>query len=88
MEFRDEFFGFFEKQIEQHKNEVKSLIVKTPKFEFDYDVEESTDYVEAYLKEKRRRETVGDFESFWWVQMVRVSWYNLVDLLSDSYIIV
>ena len=35
----------------------------------DYDSVDSTDYVEAYLKEQRNREALGDFDSFSNIQL-------------------
>uniref|UniRef100_A0A158P6Z6 Unspecific monooxygenase n=1 Tax=Angiostrongylus cantonensis TaxID=6313 RepID=A0A158P6Z6_ANGCA len=54
---RDAVFSFFDRQIDAHQKHI------------DYDAEESNDYVEAFLKEKRRRETNGDTESFSNVQL-------------------
>ncbi|KIH52744.1 unspecific monooxygenase [Ancylostoma duodenale] len=48
LSYRDAFYSFFDKQIEAHGNHV------------NYDSDESNDYVEAYLKEKKRREADGD----------------------------
>ncbi|VDL78155.1 unnamed protein product [Nippostrongylus brasiliensis] len=52
LENRDAFYGFFDRQIDAHKKDL------------DYDSEEATDYVEAFLKEQKRREANGDHESF------------------------
>uniref|UniRef100_A0A1I7V2B6 DUF19 domain-containing protein n=1 Tax=Caenorhabditis tropicalis TaxID=1561998 RepID=A0A1I7V2B6_9PELO len=49
---RDGIFQFFHREIEQHRKEI------------DYEVEESKDYVETYMKEQKKREAEGDFESF------------------------
>lgn len=46
------FTEFFGTQIENHKKEI------------DFELEENSDYVEAFLKEQRKREASGDFESF------------------------
>ncbi|VDM57105.1 unnamed protein product [Angiostrongylus costaricensis] len=54
---RDAVFSFFDRQIDVHRKHI------------DYDAEESNDYVEAFLKEKRRRETNGYTESFSNVQL-------------------
>uniref|UniRef100_A0A0K0DIR2 Unspecific monooxygenase n=1 Tax=Angiostrongylus cantonensis TaxID=6313 RepID=A0A0K0DIR2_ANGCA len=50
--YRDAFYSFFDRQIEAHQKDV------------DYDTTDSKDYVEAFLKEKKRREGNGDNESF------------------------
>ncbi|CAB3398648.1 unnamed protein product [Caenorhabditis bovis] len=50
--YRVGFSEFFGRQIEQHKNEI------------DFELDETTDYVEAYLKEQRKREKDGDFETY------------------------
>ncbi|KAK6754913.1 hypothetical protein RB195_013721 [Necator americanus] len=60
IDHRDAFYSFFDKQIEAHSKHV------------DYDSEGAKDYVEAYLKEKRRREEAGDKESFSHVQLQNV----------------
>lgn len=44
------FMDFFDKQIAAHK--------------VNYEEEESRDYVEAYLKEKKKCEDQGDFKSY------------------------
>ncbi|VDM55618.1 unnamed protein product [Angiostrongylus costaricensis] len=49
---REAFFSFFDRQIEAHQKDI------------DFETEESNDYVEAFLKEKRRREENDDSESF------------------------
>ncbi|CAI2352587.1 unnamed protein product [Caenorhabditis sp. 36 PRJEB53466] len=46
------FTEFFGTQIENHKREI------------DFEKEENEDYVEAFLKEQRKREAQGDYESF------------------------
>uniref|UniRef100_A0A1I7T635 Unspecific monooxygenase n=1 Tax=Caenorhabditis tropicalis TaxID=1561998 RepID=A0A1I7T635_9PELO len=46
------FSEFFQKQIDEHKKEI------------DFDLEENSDYVEAFLKEQRKREAQGDFDTF------------------------
>uniref|UniRef100_A0A8R1DLJ1 CYtochrome P450 family n=1 Tax=Caenorhabditis japonica TaxID=281687 RepID=A0A8R1DLJ1_CAEJA len=51
-EVRDGLFQFFQKQIDEHREET------------DFDEVENKDYVETYLKEQRRRENIGDHESF------------------------
>ncbi|KJH40171.1 hypothetical protein DICVIV_13899, partial [Dictyocaulus viviparus] len=50
--YRDSLFAFFDRQIEAHEKDI------------DYSVEDSNDYVEAFLKEKKRRELLGDTQSF------------------------
>ncbi|VDL83882.1 unnamed protein product [Nippostrongylus brasiliensis] len=52
LENRDAFYGFFDRQIDAHRKDL------------DFDSEEATDYVEAFLKEQKRREANGDHESF------------------------
>uniref|UniRef100_A0A0K0D0S0 Unspecific monooxygenase n=1 Tax=Angiostrongylus cantonensis TaxID=6313 RepID=A0A0K0D0S0_ANGCA len=54
---REAFFSFFDRQIEAHQKDI------------DFETEESNDYVEAFLKEKRRREANGDSESFSYLQL-------------------
>ena len=51
-QYKLKFFAFFEKQIQAHN------------MNFDED-SESRDYVEAYLKEKKKHEDAGDYESYW-----------------------
>ncbi|CAI2352590.1 unnamed protein product [Caenorhabditis sp. 36 PRJEB53466] len=51
-DFKIAFYSFFERQIEEHRQKI------------DFDSEENLDYAEAYLKEQRKREAEGDFESF------------------------
>ncbi|KJH39929.1 hypothetical protein DICVIV_14164 [Dictyocaulus viviparus] len=50
--YRDSLFAFFDRQIEAHEKDI------------DYSVEDSNDYVEAFLKEKKRRKLLGDTQSF------------------------
>ncbi|CAI5450784.1 unnamed protein product [Caenorhabditis angaria] len=50
--FKTDFYQFFNEQIEKHRKTI------------DFDSEENGDYCEAYLKEQRKREAEGDFESF------------------------
>ncbi|CAI5450781.1 unnamed protein product [Caenorhabditis angaria] len=50
--FKNDFYGFFNEQIEKNRKKV------------DFDSEESDNYCEAYLKEQKKREAEGDFESF------------------------
>ncbi|PIO73658.1 hypothetical protein TELCIR_04362 [Teladorsagia circumcincta] len=52
LSYRDAFYAFFDRQIEAHRKDV------------DYESEHSNDYVEAFLKEQKRREADGDFETF------------------------
>ncbi|PAV85260.1 hypothetical protein WR25_18536 [Diploscapter pachys] len=58
-QYKLKFFAFFEKQIQAHN------------VNFDED-SESRDYVEAYLKEKKKREDAGDYKSYW--QFENVCW--------------
>ncbi|EGT58974.1 CBN-CYP-33C9 protein [Caenorhabditis brenneri] len=46
------FTEFFGTQIENHKKEI------------DFELEDNSDYVEAFLKEQKKREAIGDFETF------------------------
>ncbi|PIC23203.1 hypothetical protein B9Z55_016981 [Caenorhabditis nigoni] len=62
MDWKEETFAFFNKQIEEHKREVDMEDLDS----------ESTDYVEAYLKEQRKREIQGDTESFTDIQLVNM----------------
>lgn len=50
---KEELDVFFVKQVEEHRKEI------------DFDTVESYDYVEAYLKEQKKREADGDHETFW-----------------------
>lgn len=49
---KEELDVFFVKQVEEHRKEI------------DFDTVESYDYVEAYLKEQKKREADGDHETF------------------------
>ncbi|CUR30028.1 CYtochrome P450 family [Caenorhabditis elegans] len=51
-EFKDNFYTFFNAEIENHRRKI------------DVDSEESQDYAEAYLKEQRKHEARGEFELF------------------------
>ncbi|CCD71001.1 CYtochrome P450 family [Caenorhabditis elegans] len=51
-EWRDNFYTFFDTQIENHRKKI------------DFDSQESLDYAEAYLKEQRKQEALGEFELF------------------------
>ncbi|KAF1752920.1 hypothetical protein GCK72_019475 [Caenorhabditis remanei] len=62
IDFRETTFEFFNKQIENHEREV----------DFDDLDSENSDYVEAYLKEQRKRELQGDTETFSDVQLVNM----------------
>ncbi|CAI5450787.1 unnamed protein product [Caenorhabditis angaria] len=55
--FKDDFYGFFNEQIKQHRKTI------------DFESEENGDYCEAYLKEQKKREAEGDFESFSDIQL-------------------
>ncbi|EGT38865.1 hypothetical protein CAEBREN_32734 [Caenorhabditis brenneri] len=61
-EFRESAFGFFKKQIDEHKKSVDLEDLGS----------ESSDYVETYLKEQRKRELEGDTESFSDVQLANM----------------
>lgn len=50
---REELDDFFYSQIDEHRNEI------------DFDNTENLDFVEAYLKEQKKREEDGDFKTFW-----------------------
>ncbi|KAK6048262.1 hypothetical protein COOONC_14234 [Cooperia oncophora] len=58
--YRDSFFAFFNRQIDEHRKRI------------DYDSDATTDYVAAFLKEQKRREAEGDFESFKHLQLQNV----------------
>ncbi|CAD6200049.1 unnamed protein product [Caenorhabditis auriculariae] len=61
---RDQFWAFFQRQVDEHKKEI------------DFEQDESKDYVEAYLKEQRKRKApVGEKEIF--------SNENLMNILLD-----
>ncbi|CAI2352594.1 unnamed protein product [Caenorhabditis sp. 36 PRJEB53466] len=60
-EYKTSFYAFFDKQIEEHRQKI------------DFDSEQNLDYAEAYLKEQRKREAEGDFESFSTKQLSNVS---------------
>lgn len=49
---RDGIFGFLEQQIEQHRQEI------------NFELEDSKDFVETFMKEQKRREAEGDHDSF------------------------
>ncbi|CAL2043275.1 unnamed protein product [Caenorhabditis brenneri] len=51
-QWKFDFFEFFNKQIENHRQNI------------DFDSEDSQDYAEAYLKEQKKREAEGDLETF------------------------
>ncbi|VDM57103.1 unnamed protein product [Angiostrongylus costaricensis] len=55
--YREAFYSFFDRQIDAHQKDI------------DYDTIDSKDYVEAFLKEKRRREANGDKDSFSHIQL-------------------
>ncbi|CAD6191691.1 unnamed protein product [Caenorhabditis auriculariae] len=55
--YREKLMSFYESQIEKHSEEI------------DFDLEENKDYVEAFLKEQKKREAAGDFESFSKIQL-------------------
>ncbi|CAP22534.1 Protein CBG01242 [Caenorhabditis briggsae] len=51
-EYKTSFYGFFNRQIEEHRLKI------------DFDSEENESYAESYLKEQRKREADGDKETF------------------------
>nr|pir hypothetical protein F41B5.3 - Caenorhabditis elegans [Caenorhabditis elegans] len=51
-DWRNSFYTFFDTQIENHRKKI------------DFDSEESQDYAEAYLKEQKKQEALGEFELF------------------------
>ncbi|CAD6199294.1 unnamed protein product [Caenorhabditis auriculariae] len=64
IQVRGQFWAFFQRQIDEHMKEI------------DFDQDESKDYVEAYLKERRKRKApVGEKEIF--------SNENLMNILVD-----
>uniref|UniRef100_A0A1I7XLK2 Unspecific monooxygenase n=1 Tax=Heterorhabditis bacteriophora TaxID=37862 RepID=A0A1I7XLK2_HETBA len=72
--YRDRFYSFFDSQILDHEREV------------DYNLDESTDYVEAYLKEKKRREAVDD-EQFSLIQLKNMCldlWFAGMETTSNT----
>uniref|UniRef100_A0A7I4YV91 Cytochrome P450 domain containing protein n=1 Tax=Haemonchus contortus TaxID=6289 RepID=A0A7I4YV91_HAECO len=58
--YRDAFFSFFDRQIDAHQKQI------------DHDGDVATDYVAAFLKEQKRREAEGDYESFRHIQLQNV----------------
>ncbi|RCN40005.1 unspecific monooxygenase [Ancylostoma caninum] len=75
LSYRDAFYSFFDKQIEAHGKHV------------NYDSDESNDYVEAYLKEKKRREADGDEVSFSHIQLQNVCldlWFAGMETTSNT----
>ncbi|KAF1753447.1 hypothetical protein GCK72_020004 [Caenorhabditis remanei] len=50
--WKTDFFNFFDKQIENHRQKI------------NFDSDENQDYAEAYLKEQKKREANGDREMF------------------------
>uniref|UniRef100_A0A8R1HT42 CYtochrome P450 family n=1 Tax=Caenorhabditis japonica TaxID=281687 RepID=A0A8R1HT42_CAEJA len=52
LKFKTDFFEFFEQRIEEHRSKI------------DFDAEDSQDYAESYLKEQKKREADGDFDTF------------------------
>ncbi|VDM76821.1 unnamed protein product, partial [Strongylus vulgaris] len=72
--YRDAFYSFFDKQIEEHKKNI------------NFDSDESNDYVEAYLKEQKKREAVGD-DSFSHLQLQNVCldlWFAGMETTSNT----
>ncbi|WKY10972.1 hypothetical protein Q1695_002932 [Nippostrongylus brasiliensis] len=75
LDYRDAFYGFFDRQIEAHQKDI------------NYDLEESTDYVEAFLKERKRREESGDFETFSHIQLQNMCldlWFAGMETTSNT----
>ncbi|CAJ0592024.1 unnamed protein product [Cylicocyclus nassatus] len=75
LSYRDAFFSFFDRQIAEHKKVI------------NYDTNEANDYVEAFLKEQRRREAEGDKESFSHVQLTNVCldmWFAGMETTSNT----
>ncbi|VDN24310.1 unnamed protein product [Cylicostephanus goldi] len=75
LSYRDAFFSFFDRQIAEHKKVI------------NYDTDETNDYVEAFLKEQRRREAEGDKESFSQVQLTNVCldmWFAGMETTSNT----
>ncbi|KAJ1351538.1 hypothetical protein KIN20_007571, partial [Parelaphostrongylus tenuis] len=73
--YRNAFYSFFDRQIEAHQKEI------------DYDADDSKDYVEAFLKEKRRREANGDMESFSHIQLQNMCldlWFAGMETTSNT----
>lgn len=73
--YRDAFYAFFDRQIEAHEKAV------------DYGIEHSNDYVEAYLKERRRREADGDYVSFNHIQLQNMCldlWFAGMETTSNT----
>ncbi|CAI5450785.1 unnamed protein product [Caenorhabditis angaria] len=58
--FRTDFYTFFNEQIENHRSKI------------DFASVENGDYCEAYLKEQKKREAEGDFETFSNIQLSNV----------------
>ncbi|CAB3398364.1 unnamed protein product [Caenorhabditis bovis] len=59
-EFKQKFYEFFNRQIMEHKENI------------DYDAVDNADFVEAYLKEQRKRERDGDAVTFCDLQLSNV----------------
>ncbi|PIO57760.1 hypothetical protein TELCIR_20820, partial [Teladorsagia circumcincta] len=75
LSYRDAFYAFFDRQIEAHQKDV------------DYDSEHTNDYVEAFLKEQKRREADGDFESFKHIQLQNMCldlWFAGMETTSNT----
>ncbi|KAJ1367911.1 hypothetical protein KIN20_028938 [Parelaphostrongylus tenuis] len=73
--YRDAFYSFFDRQIEAHEKDI------------DYDVDDSKDYVEAFLKERKRREANGDMESFSHIQLQNMCldlWFAGMETTSNT----
>ncbi|KAK5986722.1 Unspecific monooxygenase [Trichostrongylus colubriformis] len=75
LSYRDAFYAFFDRQIEAHRKEI------------DYECEHSNDYVEAFLKEQKRREADGDLESFKHIQLQNMCldlWFAGMETTSNT----
>ncbi|KAJ1351434.1 hypothetical protein KIN20_007434, partial [Parelaphostrongylus tenuis] len=73
--YRNAYYSFFDRQIEAHQKEI------------DHDADDSKDYVEAFLKEKRRREANGDMESFSHIQLQNMCldlWFAGMETTSNT----
>ncbi|VDO71387.1 unnamed protein product [Haemonchus placei] len=75
LSYRDAFYAFFDRQIEAHKKDI------------DYNSEHTNDYVEAFLKEQKRREADGDSESFKHIQLQNMCldlWFAGMETTSNT----
>ncbi|CAD6197646.1 unnamed protein product [Caenorhabditis auriculariae] len=60
MVYRDKFFDIFKRQIKEHRETI------------DWDQEDNRDYMDAYLREQKKRVEAGDEESFCELQLINV----------------